>query len=389
MNPFNLLRRGAIAILLASFTLAACSRGPAADASDNKKAAAEKSADGKENAKKGDEQKPVAVPVEVASVSRRTMSASYNATASLQAASEAQVVSMTSGVLLKLLAEEGDRVDAGQVLARLDPDRKGLALAQAEAQLRKLESEYKRSSELFERQLVSADAHGKIRSDLEVQRAAVSIARLELDYTQIKAPIAGVIAQRMVKVGNLIQPSTPMFTIVDNSRLEAVLNVPEREFATMRAGLPVSMQVDALPGRSFSGLIDRVSPVIDAGSGTFRVTARFDGKQALQPGMFGRVDVVYDRRENALVVPRAALIEGEGGASVFVVREGKAVRVPIQVGYLEGDFAEVRDGLTEGDGVVTVGKVTLRDGATVEIVNGAGDAGAVAAKTSVATAARQ
>lgn len=389
MEPFCFLRRATLAIFLASFALMACSRGPAADAGADENAAAERKADGKRVKDRGDEQKVVSVPVEVALVSRRTMSARYNATASLQAVSEAQVVSMTSGVLLALLAEEGDRVKAGQVLARLDPDRKGLALAQAEAQLRKLESEYKRSSELFARQLVSADAHGKIRSELEIQRAAVSIARLELDYTQIKAPISGVIAQRMVKVGNLIQPNTPLFTIVDNSRLEAVLNVPEREFATMHAGLPVSMQVDALPGQTFSGVVDRVSPVIDAGSGTFRVTARFDGKMALQPGMFGRIDVVYDRRENALVVPRAALLEDEGGVSVFVVREGKAVRVPIQIGYLEGDFAEVRGGLAEGNAVVTVGKITLRDGAMVEVVNGVGEAGAVAAMTSVATATRQ
>lgn len=389
MESFCFLRHATLAIFLASFALMACSRGPAADAGVDESASAERKADGKKVKDRGDEQKLVSVPVEVALVSRRTMSASYNATASLQAVSEAQVVSMTSGVLLALLAEEGDRVKVGQVLARLDPDRKGLALAQAEAQLRKLESEYKRSSELFARQLVSADAHGKIRSELEIQRAAVSIARLELDYTQIKAPISGVIAQRMVKVGNLIQPNTPLFTIVDNSHLEAVLNVPEREFATMHAGLPVSMQVDALPGHTFNGVVNRVSPVIDAGSGTFRVTARFDGKMVLQPGMFGRIDVVYDRRENALVVPRAALLEDESGVSVFVVREGKAVRVPIQIGYLEGDFAEVRDGLAEGNAVVTVGKVTLRDGAMVEVVNGAGEAGVVATMASMATATRQ
>src|SRR3546814_639609 len=143
----------------------------------------------------------------MARAARRPMSASYSGTASLKAVREAQVVSMTSGVLLKLMAEEGDPVKAGDVLARLDPDRKGLALAQAEAQLQKLEREYKRSQELFERQLVSADANDKVRSDLEVQRAAVKIARLELSYTSITAPISGVIAQRMVKVGNLIQRS--------------------------------------------------------------------------------------------------------------------------------------------------------------------------------------
>jgi len=363
-----------VAVIAATSLLVACSGGAKVDAA--KAENAEKEAD-------------TAIPVEIARAARRPMSASYAATASLKAVREAQVVSMTSGVLLKLMAEEGDTVKAGDVLARLDPDRKGLALAQSEAQLKKLESEYKRSLELFERQLVSADAHGKIRSDLDVQRAAVQIARLELSYTSIAAPISGVVAQRMVKVGNLIQPNTPMFTVVDSSSLEAVLNVPEREFSTMRAGLPVTMQVDALPGRTFAGKVDRVSPVIDAGSGTFRVTAAFDGVRQLQPGMFGRIELVYDQRADALSIPRDALIEGDGETAVFVLRENKAVRTPVQVGFINGAYAEIREGLVEGDGVVTVGKVTLRDGATVEVVNGADDASAVAAKGNATTAAKQ
>lgn len=375
MNPQTPFRRLAlICAASAMIALAACSGGPKSDIGKAEKAAKEADA---------------AIPVEIARAARRPMSASYSATASLTAVREAQVVSMTSGVLLKLMAEEGDTVKAGDVLARLDPDRKGLALAQAEAQLKKLESEYKRSQELFERQLVSADAHGKVRSDLDVQRAAVQIARLELSYTNITAPISGVIAQRMVKVGNLIQPNTPMFTVVDSSRLEAVLNVPEREFSTMHAGLPVTMQVDALPGRTFAGAVDRVSPVIDAGSGTFRVTAAFDSVRQLKPGMFGRLDLVYDQRADALTIPRDALIEGDGETAVFLVRDNKAVRTSVQVGFINGAYAEIRDGLVEGDGVVTVGKVTLRDGATVEVVNGTEGASAVALKGGASTAASQ
>lgn len=310
-----------------------------------------------------------ATPVEVAIASRRQVAASYTGTASLQAASEAQVVSKTTGVLLELMVEEGDVVREGQVLARLDTDRKGLALAQSEAQLRKLQSEYARSQELFARQLVSADQHERLRSELEVQRSAVEIAKLEVSYTRIVAPISGVVAERMVKQGNLIQNNQALFRIVDNTRLEAVLNLPERELATMRAGLPVAMQVDALPGQRFSGRVDRVSPVVDAGSGTFRVTAAFESEGLLRPGMFGRFEVVHDQRSDVLTVPREALVEGDGMASVFSVRDGHAVRVPVTLGYINGRFAEVREGLEEGEQVVTVGKVSLRDGSQVEVLN--------------------
>lgn len=392
------VRRLALVVALsAALLVTACSKAPSA--SDPKASAAatadatasekDPKKDGKSKKDGKDEATETAVPVEVVKVSRRAMSASYGATTSLEAAREAQVVSLTSGVLLTLLTEEGDTVQAGQVLARLDPDRKGLALAQAQAQLKKLESEYSRSKELYAKQLVSADAHEKIRSDLDVQRAAVDITKLELSYTTITAPISGVVAQRMVKVGNLIQPNAPMFKIVDTSRLEAVLNVPEREMDTLRAGLPVAMQVDALPGRSFTGKVGRVSPVVDAGSGTFRVTAIFEGIGQLKPGMFGRVDIVFDSRANTLTIPRDALLEGDGETSVFAVRDGKAVRVPVQVGFVTGAFVEIRAGLSEGDGVVTVGKVTLRDGATVEVVNGGDGAGAVAAKGGSAMAVSQ
>lgn len=316
-----------------------------------------------------------ATPVEIALAERRPIAASYTGTASLQAASEAQVVSKTTGVLLELMVEEGDVVREGQVLARLDPDRKGLALAQSEALLRKLQAEYARSQELFARQLVSADQHERLRSDLEVQRSAVEIAKLEVSYTRIVAPISGVVAERLVKQGNLIQNNQALFRIVDNSHLEAVLNLPERELATMRADLPVTMQVDALPGQRFTGRVDRVSPVVDAGSGTFRVTAAFDSGGVLRPGMFGRFDVVYDERSNVLTVPREAIVESDGITSVFSVRDGQAVRVPVSLGFVNGRFAEVRDGLEDGEQVVTVGKVSLRDGSQVQVLNAPADQG--------------
>lgn len=319
--------------------------------------------------KPGEKKEEKPVPVEIAQVAKRPIQASYHGTAALEAPNEAQVVAKTSGILLQLNAEEGDQVKAGQVLARLDPDRPKLEVQRAEAMLRKLEADLERSKNLFERKLIAADIYEKLRFDVATQRAAYDMARLELSYTQIVAPIDGVIAQRMVKQGNLIQLNTTLFRIVDASELEAVLNVPERELATLRQGLAVTMEVDALPGRPFAGRIDRVSPVVDAGSGTFRVTCSFDSAGVLKPGMFGRIGVIYDQRDDALTIPRTALLEDAGESAVFAVRDGAAVRVPIELGYVNGELAEIRGGLDEGESVVTAGKVTLRDGTKVEVLN--------------------
>jgi len=359
-----LVRATAVLAVAISLALAGCGGGKPADGTAETAAKSDKSG-------KSEEKKVPAVPVEVATVGRKGISASYGGTASLEAPAEAQVVAKGSGVVLQILVEEGDQVKAGQVLARIDPDRPRLEMERARASVRKLENNYRRSQELLESKLVSAEASEQIRYDLESARASYQLAQLELSHTNIVAPISGVIAQRMIKPGNLIALNAPAFRIVDISRLEAVLNVPERELATLKAGMPLRMIADAVPGRVFEGRVDRISPVVDSGSGTFRVVCAFEGGGLLRPGMFGRIEIVYDERKDALTMPRIALLDDEGEPAVYVVRDSKAVRTPVQLGYVNGELAEVRAGLEEGDEVVTAGKVAIRDGSSVEVINAA------------------
>jgi membrane fusion protein (multidrug efflux system) len=324
-----------------------------------------------------------AIPVEVVKASRRPVAASYTGTAALEPRGESQVVAKTSGVALAVLVEEGQSVQAGQALVRLDADRLRLAVAQADAQMSKLENNYSRAKQLVAQQMISANDLDQIKYDLENARAQHRLAKLELSYSTVTAPISGVIASRSIKTGNFVQINTPIFRIVDNSQLEATLNVPEREIATLRAGQPVILVADALPGRSFSGKVDRIAPVVDSGSGTFRVITAFEGGELLQPGMFARIRIDYDERANALVVPRSALLEDQSDVAVFVVRDAKAQRVPVKLGYAEGEWVEVRDGLKMGDAVVTAGKVALRDGSDVQVIGQESTRAAAKAATAV------
>ncbi|GAB1596168.1 efflux RND transporter periplasmic adaptor subunit [Lysobacter claricitrinus] len=339
-------------VLLPCLVLAACKGG------------AKPEGEGPDGKKKG----PDAIPVEVALVTTRPIAASYTGTAPLEPRSEAQVVAKTSGVALAVFAEEGQVVRAGQTLVRLDASRAALQAAQTGAQMRKLEANYSRSQQLSAQKLISANEIDQLRFDLENARAANRLANLELSYANVVAPISGVIAQRSIKPGNFVQINTPIFRIVDTSRLEAVLNVPEREMATLKSGLPVQLQVDALPGRPFTGKVDRVAPVVDSGSGTFRVICAFEGGGTLQPGMFGRIRIDYDQRKNALVVPRVALLEDDADPAVYVVRGKKAVRVPVKLGYTEGGWMEIRSGLKGGEQVVVAGKTALREGSEVQVL---------------------
>lgn len=353
---------------------------------------------------KSDAAQETAIPVEAGTAARRPIVASYTGTATLEPERQAQVVAKTSGVLLRLHVEEGDRVKAGQLLAELDPERLRLEVARASANFKRLQSDFRRSTELAAKRLVSPEAHDRIKFDLETQAAAHEIAKLELSYTRIVAPIDGVISERMVKEGNLIQLHQALFRIDDFDPLHGVLNVPERELATLKPGLVVTMRVDALPARPFTGRVARMSPVVDPATGTFRVTTEFhDPTGTLKSGMFGRIDIVHDERADALTIPREALIEEDGETTVFLVevdtspppepgpgderkkraRKGEASaadakkpegpryvakRRTVVAGYASGDVVEIREGLAEGDKVVTVGRAAVRDGTRVHLV---------------------
>ena len=369
LTKTGLVRAGALALVLASVSLVGCGRG-------------DKAAEGGKPGEKvelGKDGKPVpktqAVPVEVAKASRKAIAASYSGTANLEAPGEAQVVAKTSGVMVQLLAEEGDQVRAGQVLARIDGDRVRLEAQKQLAIVHKLENNFRRSQELVGQKLVSAESSDQIKYDLESARASYALAKLELSYTNIIAPISGVVAQRMVKPGNLIGLNAPVFRIVNNSHLEGVLNAPEREMARLKPGLPLRMVVDAVPGKVFEGKVDRVSPVMDSASGTFRVVCAFENAPELRPGMFGRIEVVYDQRQDALTVPRIALLEDEGEPALYVVRGKNAKRTPVTIGFSNGELAEILTGVKEGELVVTAGKVAIRDGTEVQVLDAAGSVG--------------
>ena len=270
-KPHFLLRTGVLALAL-GLALGGCgSKDPGEAKADAKAEAGKTGKDGKP-----EEKKVEAVPVEVAKASRRPIAASYAGTANLEAPGEAQVVAKTSGVMVQLLAEEGDQVRAGQVLARIDGDKVRLEALRQLATVNKLENNYRRAQELVAKNLVSVEAADQIKYDLQSARAAYDLAKLELSYTNIVAPISGVIAQRMVKPGNLIALNAPVFRIVNNAHLEGVLNAPEREMSRLKAGLPLRMVVDAVPGKVFECKVDRVSPVMDSSSGTFRLVCAFD-----------------------------------------------------------------------------------------------------------------
>ncbi|MBX3703018.1 MAG: efflux RND transporter periplasmic adaptor subunit [Steroidobacteraceae bacterium] len=321
-----------------------------------------------------------AVPVEVAATRRAEMAAIYTGTAPIESERKAFVMPKVKGEIRAVLADEGQRVREGQVLARLDGDQTRLEVALYEATMRKLERDYARNLELQQKGLVSATAIDNLKYELEAAKANWDLARLQLSYADIRSPIAGTVTQRLdvVKVGNTVTPvggviesaDSSLFVVEDLDSLILRVNVPERELAKLSVGQVAELSFDAVPGRTFQGQIALISPYIDARTATFPVRVRVtDTGGLLRPGMFARVAIVYERKSDALQIPRTALLDGDGPPKVFVVQDGKATERAVELGLSNGAMVEVVSGLGDGEQVVVVGQGAVKPGAAVRIVN--------------------
>ena len=316
-----------------------------------------------------------AIPVETISPVRGDIDALYSGTAPIEAFADATVIAKVGGEIREILVEEGDDVARGQVLARLDGDRLRLEKNQAEANLRKLQRDFQRNVDLKDKGLISAGDFEKIQYEMEALQATFDLAALELDYTEIKAPIDGVISERFVKIGNTIDVNAPTFQVTSLEPLISYLHIPEREYRRIDPDQAASIEIDALAGVSFDAVVARVSPVVDPATGTFKITIEVsDPSRRLKPGMFGRINIVYDSREMALQIPRSAIIEESGESAVFIVADYTAEKRIIRTGYSEAGNVEILEGLTDDDEVVIVGQLNLKTGSKVSVINNTGAA---------------
>lgn len=349
MSLLSSIARAALAAFVAVCAVSGC---------DNSEATAEA----------GNEAPPI--PVEVVEAAAGSITALYSTTATLDADQEARVVPRLGGTIVELAAEEGDVVAAGQLLARIDSDRYRLELERNEATLRRLEQDYNRHREMRERNLVSLEAFERAKFEYESHRAQADLSRLELSYTSIRAPIAGVVSQRLVKVGNTVNTQDEAFVVTALDPLLAVLHVPERELARLGVGQTALIEADAVPGKRFEGRVARLSPVVDPQTGTFRVTVEIAGLETpLKPGMFTRVHVVHDERHDVPLVPVQAVIAEDSRTTVFVIADGAvAERRDVEIGYRDNGRVEIAAGLAPGERVVVTGQAALRSGSKVQII---------------------
>ncbi len=306
------------------------------------------------------------VPVEVSSPVRDDIFATFDATATIGSDTDAPAVARVAGQVVSLSVEEGELVAEGQVLARLDGERLKLEMLAARANLERVEKEYERNRDLHERGLVSAAMYEGLRFDLDALRATYDLARLNYEYSAIRAPIAGVVSSREIKPGENLVPGQVAFRITDTSELIAYLQIPQAELSKFTVGDTATVEVASMPGSRFAATVARISPTIDVDNGTFRITAKIDNSAGnLAPGMFGRFSIAWDMHEDALVIPAHALLDEDDEAAVYVVTDGEVSRRVVETGIETEGRIEIVDGLAEDEEIVVVGHSALRDGARV------------------------
>lgn len=306
------------------------------------------------------------VPVETANPVRADIYATYEATAAITTDADAPVTARVAGELVELLVEEGDSVQSGQILARLDGERLRLEMLAAKADLARARKEYERNIGLHKRGLISASMFEGLKYDLDALEASYKLKQLNYGYSNIRAPIAGIVSAREIKPGQSISAGDIVFRVTETSELLAYLQIPQKQLPKFQAGHTAAVRVASMPGTSFGAAIVRISPTIDTRNGTFRATVSIDNENGdLAPGMLGRFTIAYERHDAALIIPAAALINDDEQTSVYVVSDGAVAKRAVETGIETDGKVEILDGLSEHEQIVVVGHGSLQDGSKV------------------------
>jgi len=310
---------------------------------------------------------PAAISVEASR--RGTIATYYSATASLGPDKEAEIPARVNGVLKAPLVEEGDDVGVGQVLLEIEDAEYRHRRTQAEIDRAQQKSVLARTEKMLKQGLVAPEVAEAERSKLKATEAAWELADLELSYTRVRAPFAGRIVARLVDEGQTVSPGISLFKIADLSRLLARVQVPAREFRNIRTDQRVELRVDST-GDRLKGRIFLISPVVDSTTGTIKVTVAVEKyPRTTRPGDFAEVSIVTDRHENALLVPRIAVLSEHEENIVYLVEDSKAVRRKVKTGFEDEENMEIISGLNEGERVVVQGQRSLSDGQEVRILD--------------------
>jgi multidrug efflux system membrane fusion protein len=331
------------------------------------------------------------VPVQVAAAVKQALPVTQKAIGSVQALRGVAVKSQVDGIIQNIHFNEGDEVKAGDLLVTLDqrPYQNSLQMAQADlvnaqAQAARAATDAERYARLDQASVVSKEQYAQLvmqaettKAQVDAKVAAVANAQLQLDYTQIRAPIEGRTGQLALHEGALVKANdaaSSLVTINQMAPISVVFSVPERTLDAVRAAMAASSIAAHVSGRDddrvqADGVVDFIDNTVDPATGMITLKARFaNADHALWPGRFVNVDLRLGTEADQIVVPTPAVQTGQKGKQIYVMKADHSVELrPVTVGRVAGDFTSIATGIEAGENVVTDGQLRLVPGSHVEV----------------------
>ena len=300
--------------------------------------------------------------VEVAPAEMRALSLSEEFTAQLEAKVVNNITAQAGGRLKQLLVKVGDRVGAGQAVARMEATQ----AAQAQIQLADAKTNFARMDELYK-------VGGVSKAQWEQAKSAVDQAKLAYgnaaENTVLRSPISGFVTAKNYDNGDMTSPQLPVVVIQQIAPVKAVIGVSEQYYSFLKKGAAATLSVDALGEETFSGVVTNIFPTLDPVTHTVSTEIEVANKDLkLRPGMYARVHLDFGTKE-ALTVPDKAIVRqaGSGARYVYVFSGGKAVYRAVELGQQQGDLYEVVSGLNAGDQVIISAPSNLKNGLSVKL----------------------
>ena len=310
-----------------------------------------------------------AVPVEAVTVAVERIDLTIPAVGSLRSNESVVLSPEIAGRVNEILADEGQAVTAGTPIARLDQSVYRAEIAEIEANLALSRANFKRADELLRKKAGTARARDEAEAELRANEAKLVLAQAMLDKTVIAAPFDGVLGLRSVSVGQYLEPGDPIFKLEQIDPLKLDFRVPEVQFTRIHIGQAINVRVDAFPDETITGTLYAIDPLVDENGRSVVIRARIPNESGrLRPGLFARLELVYDSIEQAIIVPEEAIIPIGTDKFVFRVVDGTAALTKVELGQRFRGRVQVSNGLAAGDSVVTAGQLKIQDGAPVSVV---------------------
>lgn len=309
------------------------------------------------------------IPVEVTKITSGEISDYILLSSNLETEVQADVYPRAQGIVEKIVKDEGDYVNKGDLLVKLEAREYEIAEQKAKVEYEKQLNIYKRQEVMHEEKLLSDEEFDQVKYTKDAAKYTWEDAKLKLDYMSIKSPISGYVGERLTKIGARVQPTDKLFSIVNKSQVIAVVYVPEKNLNDLKLNQTAVIKSDNMPDKSFMGSIKRISPVVDPASGTFKVTVGVDNRdQLLKPGMFVNVHLIVATHDNAVLIPKTAVVYENEFMNVFVVRDSIAHKIRLNAGFEDSEKVEALSDIHAGDKVIVVGQAGLKDKAKVRVV---------------------